>query len=45
MVVRVGAAPGGFKGAVDGLMRMKPVGEGLSDVGHLSEERACSHMA
>ena len=24
MVVRVGAAPGGFKGAVEGLMRRKP---------------------
>ena len=30
MVVRVGAAPGGFKGAVDGLMRMKPVRKKLS---------------
>ena len=28
MVVRVGAAPGGFSGALEGLMRMKPVGEG-----------------
>ena len=24
MVVRVGAAPGGFKGAAEGLMRRKP---------------------
>ncbi len=28
MVVRVGAAPGGVRGAVDGLMRMKPAGGG-----------------
>ena len=32
MVVRVGAAPGGFKGAEEGLMRMKPVGERWSVV-------------
>lgn len=32
MVVRVGAAPGGLRGAVEGLMRMKP-GEDLGLVG------------
>ena len=43
MVVRVGAAPGGFIGAVEGLIRMKPVGESLSGV-VFEWEVACSHM-